>query len=221
MIADPSGVHAGATYHVRSPRVTARGFRPSASAIQRFSAPVRSLTNTMRFPSGEKRGCESHVGPLVMRVAVPPPIGSVYRSPRRSKMTVRPSGETSTDIQVPSLVVKRSERGVGGTGERAVESCAPMGVGEGQSAAPATSTAASGRAAAFMAIGNLSPRSGGECRRSQGFATRSSQPFAGGADLMTAFGASADSRGRECNPAAPRFVQEHLVTYPGDYECRF
>src|SRR5215203_5922133 len=33
-IADPSGVHAGATYHIRSPRVTARGFRPSASAIQ-------------------------------------------------------------------------------------------------------------------------------------------------------------------------------------------
>ena len=65
-------------------------------------------------------------------------------------MTVRPSGETSTDIQVPSLVVKRSERGVGGTGARVLESCASMAVGE--SAAPPTSTAASMRAVACMAM---------------------------------------------------------------------
>ena len=65
-------------------------------------------------------------------------------------MTVCPSGETSTDIQVPSLVVNRSERGVGGTGERVLESCAPMAVGE--SAAPATSAALSTRAVAFMAV---------------------------------------------------------------------
>src|SRR5262252_2579312 len=40
-----------------------------------------------------------------MRVADPPVIGSVYRSPRRSNTSVRPSGDTSTDIQVPSSVV--------------------------------------------------------------------------------------------------------------------
>ena len=60
----------------------------------------------MVLPSGEKRGCPSKPVPLVMRVAFPPAIGSVYRSPVRSKTIVFPSGETSSDSHVPSSVVK-------------------------------------------------------------------------------------------------------------------
>src|SRR5437763_1605048 len=44
--------------------------------------------------------------PLVRRVAVPPAIGSVYKSPSRSKTIVLPSGLTSTDIHDPFVVVK-------------------------------------------------------------------------------------------------------------------
>jgi hypothetical protein len=45
----------------------------------------------------------SHANPLVNALASPPPIGIVYKSPRRSKAMVEPSGETSTFIQVPSV----------------------------------------------------------------------------------------------------------------------
>src|SRR5262245_6497719 len=41
-----------------------------------------------------------------MRVALPPSMGRRYRSPRRSKTIVRPSGVTSNDIHVASSVVK-------------------------------------------------------------------------------------------------------------------
>ena len=60
-----------------------------------------------------------------MRVAVPPAIGSVYRSPRMSKHIVRPSGETSSEIQVASSVVKRSARGVA-SGSELVRAAARM-----------------------------------------------------------------------------------------------
>src|SRR5687767_12831343 len=44
--------------------------------------------------------------PLVMRVARPPAIGSVYTSPSRSNTRVEPSGDTSRFIHVPSEVSK-------------------------------------------------------------------------------------------------------------------
>src|SRR6185436_13296829 len=48
--------------------------------------------------------------PLVMRVAFPPAIGIVYRSPRMSKTIVWPLGETSSEIQDASSVVNLSDR---------------------------------------------------------------------------------------------------------------
>src|SRR5262245_55281670 len=45
-----------------------------------------------------------------MRLAFPPPIGSVYRSPSSSNRIVRPSGERSRETQVPSVAVKRRFR---------------------------------------------------------------------------------------------------------------
>ena len=64
----------------RFSRDTCFAFFPSASIVQMFQRPSRSLENAMRLPSGLKRGCMSKAGPLVMRVAweVPvPPIGIV------------------------------------------------------------------------------------------------------------------------------------------------
>ena len=51
------------------------GSLPSAFAIHTFSLPSRSLTKTMRLPSGENFGCESNAMPLVMRRASPPSMG--------------------------------------------------------------------------------------------------------------------------------------------------
>src|ERR1043165_404127 len=64
----------------------------------------------MVLPSGEKRGWPSNPIPLVMRVALPPGIGTVYRAPTTSNTIVLPSGETSSDIQVPSSVVNDAWR---------------------------------------------------------------------------------------------------------------
>src|SRR5689334_18731993 len=50
--------------------------------------------------------------PLVMRVAWPPAIGIVYRSPRMSKTIVWPFGETSSEIHDASSVVNLSVRDV-------------------------------------------------------------------------------------------------------------
>src|SRR5258707_361995 len=69
-----------------------------------FSAPERSERNTMRLPSGDQRGGGANAGPAVSRVAAPPTAGSVYRSPSSSNTIVRPSGDTSSDSQVPSDV---------------------------------------------------------------------------------------------------------------------
>src|SRR2546422_5807137 len=54
-----------------------------------------------------------------MRVAVPPAIASVYRSPSSSNTIVRPSGETSSESHVPSEVVKSTLR-VGVSGSESV-----------------------------------------------------------------------------------------------------
>jgi hypothetical protein len=73
----PSGVNAGETNALLGPRVSGLTCCPSGSTSQRFSLPERSLTNTIVFPSGAKRGWPSKPDPLVMRVAWPPVIGSV------------------------------------------------------------------------------------------------------------------------------------------------
>src|SRR5688572_29045447 len=79
---------------------------PSGLMVHRLSVPLRSLMNAICFPSGDHLGMQSHVIPLVIRFAVPPLIGRRYRSPRRSKTRVWPSGETSRETHVPSSVSK-------------------------------------------------------------------------------------------------------------------
>ncbi len=49
----------------------------------------------------------------VMRVAAPPVAGSVQMLPCRSTARVRPSGETATDIDVPSCTVTSMCAGAG------------------------------------------------------------------------------------------------------------
>ena len=63
------GDQAGLLMNQRLSRDTCFAFLPSASIVQMFQRPSRSLANAMRLPSGLKRGCMSKAGPLVMRVA--------------------------------------------------------------------------------------------------------------------------------------------------------
>ena len=49
----------------------------------------------------------------VMRVAAPPAAGSVQMLPCRSMASVRPSGDTATDIDVPSWTVTSMCAGAG------------------------------------------------------------------------------------------------------------
>src|SRR2546426_1144411 len=96
-----------------------------------FSPPLRSDRNTMCFPSGEYRGCESNAGPEVMRVAAPPVTGIVYRSPSSSNTIVLPSGETSSESQVPSCASNSTLRvGVSGS-ESVFARCVVSGRGAG------------------------------------------------------------------------------------------
>ena len=53
-------------------------------------------------PSGDQAGWRASLKTSVMRVAAPPAAGSVQMLPWRSMASVRPSGETATDIDVPS-----------------------------------------------------------------------------------------------------------------------
>src|SRR5258708_10283487 len=64
----------------------------------------------MRLPWGESRGGESNAGPAEMRCAGPPATGMVYKSPISSNTSDWPSGETSSDIHVPSDVVNSMVR---------------------------------------------------------------------------------------------------------------
>ncbi len=78
----PSGVQAGDTMIcgrslVLPSLLTARGFDPSAFAIQRFSTPVRSVRKAMVPPSGDHVGWLSNDSPPMMRVASPPAMGNV------------------------------------------------------------------------------------------------------------------------------------------------
>src|ERR1043166_7993781 len=73
----PSADQMGDAELIRSLFVSARALEPSALAVQTFFGPLRSRTNAIWAPSGEYRGCWSHPGPPVMRVAMPPAMGSV------------------------------------------------------------------------------------------------------------------------------------------------
>jgi hypothetical protein len=84
--------------------VSARAPVPSARITHRLSPPARSLMKAIHLPSGEKRGWKSQGMPCVSALASPPSMGTVQRSPRASKRRVLPSGLTSTEDQVVSVV---------------------------------------------------------------------------------------------------------------------
>src|SRR5215471_9076566 len=73
----PSEVQEGEVYALLRPVVSGLGFEPSRSASQMFSAPERSLRNSIFLPSGENRGWLSNDNPPMMRLASPPVIGIV------------------------------------------------------------------------------------------------------------------------------------------------
>jgi hypothetical protein len=54
--------------------------------------PVRFEANAIRRPSGDQTGSESVASWAVSRVAVPPSLLTVHRSPAQAKARVRPSG---------------------------------------------------------------------------------------------------------------------------------
>ena len=104
----PSGVQVGLLSRRKLSSVTWRASLPSAAMVQMLLPPLRSEVKAMRLPSGDQRGWISQARPLLMRVAAPPETGMRYRSPSSENTIVRPSGDTSTSIQVPSLVSKRT-----------------------------------------------------------------------------------------------------------------
>ena len=106
----PSGVQSAPWYLSRLPFVIWLVSARSTEIVQRFSAPSMSETNRILLPSGLNLGCPSKAMPLVKGVASPPENGMVYRSPRRSKTMVCPSGLTSREIQDPSSVVSEIVR---------------------------------------------------------------------------------------------------------------
>src|SRR6266481_4956818 len=72
-----SGVHDGETYSKLRPLVMAFALDPSGSAIQTFSAPLRSEMKAIFFPSGENFGWLSNDIPPTIRFASPPVSGNV------------------------------------------------------------------------------------------------------------------------------------------------
>src|SRR2546428_8710450 len=89
-----------------------------------------------------------------MRVAVPPVIAIVYKSPSSSKTMLRPSGETSSEIQVPSCVSNSTLR-VGVSGRLSffvVESAA---AGGGRTRSGGTEGAQRGGASGMTAARNV------------------------------------------------------------------
>jgi hypothetical protein len=105
MMYRPSGVHTGLfTCRSRS-RVTWRRFCRPTSIVQRFSSPSRSLVKAMRRPSGLKRGCVSYAVPAREQQRR---LAALDRHQvdvaEQVEDDLRPSGLTSTDIQVPSSV---------------------------------------------------------------------------------------------------------------------
>src|SRR5712671_1602719 len=107
--------------------------------------------------------------PCVRRGALPPVMGSEYRSPRRSNTSVFPSGETSSEIQVPFVVVK--------VWVRAVLSGSPA-VGGLDGVAPGASCAASEDDAATTAASEARERR----RRRMRMLGRGQRPSGGDGD---------------------------------------
>src|SRR5712691_10371021 len=75
--------------------------------------PSRYAKKVIHLPSGDQVGCRASLKRSVIRVAAPPVAGSVQMLPCRSTASVRPSGETPTDIDVPSWTVTSIRAGPG------------------------------------------------------------------------------------------------------------
>src|SRR5438067_8414682 len=67
--------------------------------------PSRYAKNVIVLPSGDHVGCRASLKRSVIRFAAPPLDGSVQMLPCMSMASIRPSGETATDIEVPSCTV--------------------------------------------------------------------------------------------------------------------
>ena len=77
-----------------SSSVSWRRSLPSGFIDQRFLSPSRSLSNTIRVPSGVKALRASLDEFEVSRMASPPADGARHRSPRQENTTVAPSGDS-------------------------------------------------------------------------------------------------------------------------------
>src|SRR5262245_45928942 len=67
--------------------------------------PSRYAKKVIHLPSGDQTGWRASLKRSVMRFAWPPVDGSVQMLPCRSMASVPPSGDTPTDMEVPSLTV--------------------------------------------------------------------------------------------------------------------
>jgi len=73
--------------------------------VQTFSAPLRSLRKTIRFPSGENRGWLSKAIPPLISFCISARCWNRINIPKEVENNGAASGDRSTDIQVPLIRV--------------------------------------------------------------------------------------------------------------------
>src|SRR5256885_3631010 len=106
----PSGAQLGEVNSLLASLETCFTPVPSACMIQMFSLPSRSEMKVIHCPSGENFGWLSKAIPPEISFAWPPSMGSVKMSHSSSNTMVLPSGEASSESQVPSSVVNSTFR---------------------------------------------------------------------------------------------------------------
>src|SRR6266513_631430 len=106
----PSGAQLGELNSLLASLETCFTPVPSGCMIQMFSLPSRSEMKVIHCPSGENFGWLSKAIPPEISFAWPPSMGSVKMSPSSSNTMVLPSGEASSESQVPSSVMNSTFR---------------------------------------------------------------------------------------------------------------
>src|SRR2546422_701095 len=115
----PFGPHDGAS--MRPPALESFRSAPVATLIAHTDWPSsRADANAISLSSGDQVGWRASLKRSVMRVAVPPEDGSVQMLPCMSMASVRPSGDTPTDIDVPSWTVTSISADLVGCAARSV-----------------------------------------------------------------------------------------------------
>src|SRR3954465_2562782 len=84
------------------PHVNLCWFDPSGAMAQMSYPPSRYAKKVIHLPSGDQVGWRASLTTSVIRVAGPPDAGRAPALPCSSTASVRPSGDTATDIDVPS-----------------------------------------------------------------------------------------------------------------------